>query len=242
MPHAGGQSPSLDPHKSICHGQQPPPGHSSPSTCPSQHHLRSSWPGGFSPHPPPLHPPIQPPPPTTCWRSALGPASRAPPMLTDQTASLTSPHQGVLPRAPSEPGALASRTPDAEPTPLALAHPGAGAPFLPRVSSTPPHPPAPAGAPITPTAPAPGSPPHRPAPAPGVAPPSSRHTQQPLALASCLGPGRGSGLPVASSPPPQPVVLSSGPQSWPHPPRRKPSAVEAPRLAISPTPAASGAS
>ncbi|KAM9041217.1 uncharacterized protein AAG666_006831 [Megaptera novaeangliae] len=169
MPHAGGQSPSLDPHKSICHGQQPPPDHSSPSACP----LSITYaPRGQAapPRPPPLHPPIHPPPPTSCWRSALGPGSRAPPMRRDQTASLTSPHRGVLPRAPSEPGALASRTTDAEPTPLALAHPGAGAPFLPRASSPPTSPPAPAGAPITPTAPA---------PAPGVAPPSSRHTQQP---------------------------------------------------------------
>ncbi|XP_059766187.1 uncharacterized protein LOC132356951 [Balaenoptera ricei] len=61
----------------------------------------------------------------------------APPMLRDQTASLTSPHRGVLPRAPSEPGALASCTPDAESTRLAPAHPGAGAPFLPRASATP---------------------------------------------------------------------------------------------------------
>ncbi|KAJ8782079.1 hypothetical protein J1605_010409 [Eschrichtius robustus] len=61
MPHAVGQSPSLDPHKSICHGQQPPPDHSSPSACPSQHHLRPSWPGSSSPPPlPGLHPPHEP--------------------------------------------------------------------------------------------------------------------------------------------------------------------------------------
>ncbi|KAJ8782080.1 hypothetical protein J1605_010410 [Eschrichtius robustus] len=82
------------------------------------------------PHPPPAGAPL--------WALQAG----RPPMRRDQTASLTSPYQGVLPRAPSEPGALASRTPDADPTPLALAHPGAGAPFLPRASSapTPPHP------------------------------------------------------------------------------------------------------
>ncbi|XP_068388818.1 uncharacterized protein [Eschrichtius robustus] len=42
-------------------------------------------------------------------------------------------------------------------------------------------------------------------------------------------PGEGA-PPVASSPPPQPVVLSSGPQSRPHPPSKKPSALDPPTL------------
>nr|XP_030702849.1 extensin-like [Globicephala melas] len=78
MPNAVGQSPSLDPHKSICHGQQPPPDHSSPSASPSQLHLRPPVARRLLPDPSHYIPSIYPPPPTSWWRSALGPGSRAP--------------------------------------------------------------------------------------------------------------------------------------------------------------------
>lgn len=58
-------------------------------------------------------------------------------------------------------------------------------------------------------------------------PPHAAAVSPPL---PCQPVGRGPAHPIPSSPPPQPVVLSSGPQSRPHPSSRKPSAPAPPTL------------
>lgn len=179
-------------------------------------------------------PSIHPPPPTSWGRSALGPGSRAPRHAYGPDCLSHLPTPGSPPPSTLSAGGSRFSYPRRTAHPSCPRPPGSRSPLTATSVRPPPAPrPAPAGAPLTPTAPAPGSPPHRPPPQPGVAPPSSRHTQEPLALPSGLGPGGGGwgGLGGWGMGPGRPVLPTPAashpllwPQSRPHPTGRKPSA------------------
>ncbi|XP_059994641.1 uncharacterized protein LOC132514021 [Lagenorhynchus albirostris] len=232
MPNAVGQSPSLDPHKSICHGQQPPPDHSSPSASPLS--ITYSPRGQAAPpRPLALHPLHTPSPTHQLVALRSGPWKLGAPPCVEVRLPLSPPHTGESSPEHTQRQGLSLLVPQTQSPPVLP--PPTREPEPPNCHERPPPPtprPALPGAPLTPTAPAPGSPPHRPPPQP-----SSRHTPQPLALPSRLGPGGGA-RPSRPSRPPHPRSQSSSPlapKAGPTRPAGSPPFRHPPRLAISPT-------